>query len=131
MDFIKLIIINRWYLPILSLVYYFLIYRISKDNKYVNILRYYSIILQTLFLIFYFSTAFRLANMSYSNYDFFAYGLTVCYLLGCLPFILIVNQKLNQNTSKIIVKILVNIFIICIGIILYYPFILLTYGFAP
>ncbi|HCM89531.1 MAG TPA: hypothetical protein DIS85_06515 [Vagococcus sp.] len=131
MEFIKLIILNRWYLPILSLVYCILIYKICKDNRYLNILKYYSIIVQILFLIFYFFMAFQLASMKYSNYDLFAYGLTLYYILGCIPFILIINQKLKKNTISLLIRIGINIFIICIGIILYYPFIILTYGFGP
>lgn len=129
MDDFKLIVFNRWYLFIFSILYCLLLFYLTRNNEKVKWLKPYAVVLQCAFLIFYYSMAVSLASMKSSNYDFFGYGLSLFYVLSYSPFIYLIN--LNFRKSKTIIKFSLIFLSILLGVALYYPFIISTYGFAP
>ncbi len=131
MDTLELIAFNRWYLIFFSIFYCFLVTNLTKNNKKAKWFKYYSIILQSLFIIFYFYMAFQLASMNSSNYDFFTYGLSLFYILSYVPFLSLIVLNFQSSKSSVLIKIAKMLMCLLIGIILYYPYMLLTYGFAP
>lgn len=129
------LLMAKWLLVVCGIIYLYIIYKLSLKTRFLKYFMIYGGIIQGVFLIYYFYTAYYLMNypklpIPMSEFSQFFDLLVICFIALLLPIYGLTLFHLSKKMSQLLL-IVTALLLLPLCYIFLVIFILMTYGFAP